>query len=69
MTEPTLTTDPGSWPELPPENNVVKADAEGCEESQVRAMLRELSTPPPYFYEGRRKRCFFPQRKMKWRKG
>lgn len=46
-----------------------KLEAEEREESEVRKALRELSAPPPYFYNGRRKRCFFPQRKTRWRKG
>lgn len=79
MTEHAPTIDFGSWPELPPAarvlvsptypDGVVKAEAEEREESEVRKALRELSAPPPYFYGGRRKRCFFPQKKTRWRKG
>lgn len=46
-----------------------KLEAEERGESEARKALRDLSAPPPYLYNGRRKRCFFPQRKMKWRKG
>lgn len=80
MNETVHTTDQYlEWPEPPPAarvlvyptymEDVVKTEAEEREESAVRKALRELSAPPPYFYNGRKKRCFFPERKVRWRKG
>lgn len=49
--------------------SVWKLDAEATENARLEQAERALSAPPPYLYGGRRERCFFPSRKMRWRKG
>lgn len=46
-----------------------KTNEEAAEDARLETLERELSAPPPYLYRGRRERCFFPARKMRWRKG
>lgn len=82
MNDAVCTIDPGpewpEWPELPPAAKVlvapmcvrdVEAELKAAEESRIEMMRRGLSSAPPYLYRGRKGRCHFPSRKMKWRKG
>lgn len=46
-----------------------KLDAEAAENARLETLEREASAPPPYLYRGRRERCFFKPKKMRWRKG
>lgn len=46
-----------------------KTGGEAAEDARADAARRESSAPPPYLFRGRKGRCFFKPKKMRWRKG
>ena len=42
---------------------------EATENARLEMLEREALALPPYLYRGRKERCFFRPKKMRWRKG
>ena len=42
---------------------------EARENARPETLERKASASPPYLYRGRKERCFFRPKKMRWRKG
>lgn len=64
--------DPDPDTECPPGSADVtawKLDAEEAENARLETLECEAPAPPPYLYRGRKERCFFRQKKTRWRKG
>lgn len=64
--------DPDPDTECPPVSSDVtawKLGAEAAENARLETLEREVSASPPYLYRGRKERCFFRPKKMRWRKG